>query len=291
MDGLRMFDLADRRQHSLSGRVDYALAESLDGSLALRVNDADYPSRYGRIGHERSGAATLDVNYQAGPKASLYGFYAYQASRMEQRGVQPNACVLGYTYYFYSDGRMLSTATGAPAPATPAGTTLVSTQNGTAGDWAGVCGTASPSSPLFPDSRAWDVESNDRNHSLGFGVRYDFGRARLDANFTRVIARTRIGYAYNAAALGMTPAQAALAGSGPSDLTFAQNVLNANILVPINARFTLRALVRYEMGKVRDWHYDGIADTPTPVNNALYLNAGPQDYRATILGLFLHVRL
>ena len=135
------------------------------------------------------------------------------------------------------------------------------------------------------------MESNDRGNTLGVGLRYDFGRARLDANFTRALGRTRIGYAYNAAALGITTAQAALAGSGPSDITFAQNILNANLLIPINARLTLRALVRYETGKIRDWHYDGVGDAPMPVNNALYLDAGPQDYRATVLGLFLHVRL
>jgi hypothetical protein len=291
MDQFRMFDLADRRQQVLAGRIDYAIAPSLDGALSVKLKDADYPSEYGRVGHERSGSATLDLNYVVGPAASVYGFYAYQNARMAQRGVQANACVLGYTYYFYSDGRMLATAAGAAAPTPPAGTTLVATQNVNAANWASVCGTASATNPLFPDAREWDVRSNDRNNTLGFGVRYDFGRARLDANFTRALGRTRIDYAYNAAALGITPSQAALAGSGPSDLVFAQNILNANLLVPINARFMVRALLRYEAGKVRDWHYDGVADTAMPVNNALYLDAGPQDYRTTVFGLFLHIRL
>jgi hypothetical protein len=291
VSSFRAFDLADRRQHVVSGRVDYGFTPSIDGAMALRLKDADYPSQYGRTGHERSGSATFDVNYQAGPRGSLYAFYAFQASRMAQRGVQANACSLGTTYYFYSDGRFLTTAAGAPAPATPAGTTLLATQGVTGANWNAACGTASATNPLFPDSRAWDVDSRDRGNTLGFGVRYDFGRAKLDASFTRALGRTRIEYSYNAAALGITPAQEAIAGSGPSDLVFAQNVLSATVLVPINPRFTLRGLVRYETGRVRDWHYDGVAETPMPANNALYLDAGPQDYRATVLGVFLHVRL
>jgi hypothetical protein len=290
-DTFRSFDLADRRQQLLTGRLDYEISQNLDGAISLRLKDADYPSEYGRTGHERSGSATFDVNYQAGPAASFYAFYAYQNASMAQRGVQANACQLNYAYYFYSDGRVLSTLAGAAAPATPAGTTLVGTQTVSAGNWASACGVASGTNPLFPDSRAWDVESRDVNNTLGLGIRYDFSRARVDANFTRVLGRTRIDYAYNAAALGVTPAQAAIAGTGPQDLVFAQNVLNASVLVPINARVAIRGLVRYEMGKVRDWHYDGVAQLPMPANNALYLDAGPQDYRTTAVGLFVHVRL
>ena len=61
--------------------------------------------------------------------------------------------------------------------------------------------------------------------------------------------------------------------------------------MPINERMVMRLVVRYESGKVRDWHYDGVAANPMPANNGVYLDAGPQDYRATAVGLFFHVRL
>ena len=94
---------------------------------------------------------------------------------------------MGQTYYFYSNGRVLAPATiGGPAPATPAGATLLSTQTVNSANWQSVCGAASATSPLFPDSRAWEVTSKDRNNTLGMGLRYDFGRAKLDANFTLV---------------------------------------------------------------------------------------------------------
>jgi predicted porin len=287
----RSFDLADRKQNILNGRVDYAVTQDLDGAMTLQLKDADYPSDLGRVGHQRTGSANFDLSYRAGSNAVVYGYYSFQSAQMEQKGVQPNSCNVGSTYYFYSDGRIATAAAGAAAPATPAGTTLVATQNVVAANWSDVCGFASPTSPLFPDSRGWDVSSKDRNQVLGFGLRYDFGKAKLDADFTRSLGRTRIGYTYNAAALGMSPLQASLAGSGLSDLGIAQSVFNANLLMPLTPDVAMRFLVRYESGRIRDWHYDGVLANPMPANNALYLDAGPADYRTTVVGVMFHVRM
>ena len=287
----RSFDLADRRQDVLSGRIDYALRQDADIALTVRHRDADYPAEYGRTGAERSSAVVLDLTYEAGPAAVLYGFYSHQSGRMRQKGLQPNACALGYTYYFYSNGRVLSTLTGAAAPNAPAGTTLVASRDVTAGNWNALCGVAAATSPLYPESRAWDVDSRERNHALGFGLRYDFGKVRLDTSFSRALSRTRIGYAFNPDALGIGDEAAALAGGGLADLVFAQNVLDASLQVPIDRRFAVRLLVRHERGRVRDWHHDGVADNPMPANNALYLDGGPRDWRATLIGIFFQARL
>ncbi len=126
---------------------------------------------------------------------------------------------------------------------------------------------------------------------VGFGLKHDFPRASLDASYTRALGRTRIGYSYDATALGLSATQVALAGNGLADLTFAQNVLDASLVVPLRANLLLRLMVRHESGRIRDWHYDGVASNPMPAANALYLDAGPQDYRATLLGLMFHVRL
>ena len=239
----------------------------------------------------KSSSLTFDLSYQAGSNAVIYGYYAFQSAAMRQRGVQPNSCIFGSTYYFYADGRVLNAAIGAAPPATPAGTTLAATRNVGSGNWSEACGSASATSPLFPESRGWDVSSKDRNDAIGFGGKYDFGRVQLDASFTRMLARTRIGYSYNAAALGLSAAQVALAGAGPSDLSFAQNVLNANLLLPVNRNMLVRLLVRHESGRIRDWHYDGVAVNPMPANNAAYLDGGPRDYRATLVGILLQMRM
>ena len=53
----------------------------------------------------------------------------------------------------------------------------------------------------------------------------------------------------------------------------------------------MRFLVRHETGRIRDWHYDGIADNPMPTATSAYLDSGPRDYRATLFGLFFLIRL
>ena len=287
----RSFDLADRAQDTLNARWNHAFADTLDGALTFQHRDAEYPASYGRSGHQRSTSATLDLTWQAGASGEMYAFYSHQRATGRQAGVQPNACQTNYTYYFFSNGRVLSTLRGAPAPATPEGATLLARQDVTASNWREACGEASPTSPLFPASRTWSTQSRDRHDVLGVGVKYDLGRARLDASFTRSLGRTRIGYAYDAAALGMDELQASLAGDGFSDLVFAQNVLEASLAVPIGANFSIRMLARRESGRVRDWHYDGVAENPMPTSTSLYLDAGPRDYRATVLGVFLQVRL
>jgi hypothetical protein len=287
----RSFDLADRKQNILNGRVNYSFLPTLDGAMTLQLKDAEFPSPYGRTGHQASNSLTFDLSYQAGSTAVVYGFATYQTGKMQQRGVQSNTCILGHTYYFYSNGVVQDVVTGAAAPPTPAGTSLVTTQNIVDGNWSDVCSVASATSPQFPESRAWDVASKDRNSVIGVGFKYDFGKAKLEGDFSRTLGRTQIGYTYNPAALGMTAVQTALAGSGFSDLTFAQSVFNASVLVPLKKDLSLRVLVRYESGRIRDWHYDGVAANPMPANNAAYLDAGPQDYRNTLVGILFQMRL
>ena len=290
IEQFRSFDLADRTQNIVNGRVDYSIVQNLDGAISFQVKDAMFPAEFGRTGRLRANSATLDVSYQSGSNAVMYGFYTRQWSNMGQRGVHPNGCVVGQTYYFFSDGRVANANTGATAPATPPGTTLVGTQPVTAGNWETACASDAATSPLFPESRAWEVNSHDDNDVLGLGIKYDFGRMKLDASFTRMLGRTRIGYKYNAAALGMTPLQEGLASRGLSDLTFSQNILTASLLAPIDRNIAVRLLFRQEIGKIRDWHYDGVTANPVPANNTAFLDGGPVDYRDTLVGIFFQVR-
>jgi Putative outer membrane beta-barrel porin, MtrB/PioB len=289
---LQKFDVADRDQNVLNARVNQLFRPGFEGGVTLQWKDAQYPAEVGRS-EQQQGSIALDFDYKAGPNLVMYGFYAYQAGRMEQRGVQSYACLMGQTYYFYSNGQVLAPATiGGPAPATPAGATLLSTQTVTSANWQSVCGAASSASPLFPDSRGWEVQSRDRNDTLGVGLRYDFGRAKLDANFTRTLTRTRIGYSYNPVALGMSAANEALAGDGFSDLTYSQNVLSLSLLVPIDKQMALRFFDRYESGGTDDWHYAGVAENPMPTSSSLYLDAGAQNrYSVNVIGILLQVKL
>lgn len=296
----RKFDLADRDQTTLNLRFNTALADELDLALAAQLREQKYPdSAYGRGGRQTQNSVNVDLNWQPVPTTNLFGFAAQQDARMTQTGIQQNACVLGSTYYLYSDGSVA--ATNVPTPAqVAAGVTVVGTAGPvTAANFQALCVTAGPLSPLYPTSRAWSATQTDRSTSIGLGARHDFGPLRLDASYTWTDGRSKLDYAYNAAAMGLVTSGApsatqlaslALIGSGLPAMKLRQEVLDANLLVPLNPKLTLRFLLRYEKGRISDWHYDGLAATPAPsTNQQLYLDAGPQDYRVTMFGAFMQI--
>lgn len=296
----RKFDLSDRDQTALNLRYNHALRGDLDLMFSLQAKEQKFPSaQYGRSGRQRQNTATIDLNWQPAPETSVYGYLARQESTLFQRNLQQNACVLGSTYYFYSDGSVSTLATPSPAQAA-AGITVVGTSGIVTGaNFASLCGGASDTSPLYPTSRTWTAKQDDRSDSLGIGVQHDFGRVRADLNASYTRGRTTLGYTYNAAALGVvtsgaaTPAQQAvlaLIGSGMPNLIYEQRNVDASFVVPVNKSTALRLLLRHEAGRVRDWHYDGVAANPTPsTNQQTYLDAGPQNYEVTGVGVFLQL--
>jgi len=287
MDTFQKFDLADRDAKSLNARVNWALGPNLDAGFQGIWRDQRYPaSEYGRNGANRVASANFDVNWQASAHFGLYGYYTWQDQKTHQRGLQANACVVGTTYYFFSNGAVNTTGVA------PAGTTLVGSTRvapGPAGLLA--CETPGPLSPLYPTSRSWEQIQYSKNHAAGIGLRYDFTKAKLDASYTYTRARTSTDYTYNADALGYTPAQVALIGTGTPEAQFSQGTLEANLSYPISKTMAVRLYYRYERGKIIDWHYDGVRDNPVPANNAVYLDTGPTSYRAGTVGLFLRLQL
>ena len=287
----RKYDLADRDQNILNARFNYALAPNLDLGASLQLKDLKYPaSQYGRNDHQRLDSANIDLNWQQSATFSLYSNYSYQAGSMHQAGLQPNACVIGTTYNFLNDG---SVQTGALSPGqTAAGLTVLASRSVLGSNFQSLCGSVSPTSPLYPTSRSWDIRHRDINHFASIGGNVNFPRARLDLNYTFSKAATSIKYGYNAAALGITPTQVALIGEGFPDLTFRKSTVESNLIVPFSNKVSLRLLYRYEVGKIRDWHYDGVAQNPTPnTNQQTFLDAGPQNYKVTAVGLFLMLSL
>lgn len=296
----RKFDLADRDTTVLNLRLNYALREDLDIAVALQNSDRKYPgSAYGRSGHERRSTASLDLNLQVSPDVSLAAYVSRQTSRMAQVGLQQNACVIGTTYYFYSDGSVAVTPTPTAAQAA-AGITVVGNSGAvTAANFQALCGTASATSPLYPTSRTWTADQKDTSTSAGFSIFRHFGAWSLDAQAQYTNGRTSLTYAYNAAALGLVTSGAptaaqlaalALIGNGMPDIRFEQVSLQASALVPFNKNVALRVLLRHERGRVRDWHYDGVDVNPSPAaNQQTYLDAGAQSYNASVIGAFVQV--
>ncbi|MGB5831303.1 MAG: MtrB/PioB family outer membrane beta-barrel protein [Thiohalocapsa sp.] len=263
--GFRKFDLADRDILSLDGRFNWIAAEALDVGIGLRYDDIEYPnSDWGRTDTQRLASVNLDVNWQPSANLGLWGYYGYQQGRIEQHGVAP-------TFSFRGGG------------------CVVGLGGATATNWPDYCSTVALDNTLFPSTLAWDVESNDRNNAFGAGLFYDFGPARLEFDYTYSNGVSQIDYDYNAVGQGFTPQQLALIGTGMPDLNTTRNILNLNLLVPINKTVAVRALYRYEQGTIDDWHYNGVSENPVPAANAVYLDAGLQDYHANVFGLLLQV--
>lgn len=296
----RKFDLADRDQSVLNLRFNHALRPDMDLAFATQLKSQDYShAAYGRTGRQTQHSANVDVNWQPSVETSAYASLAFQAGRMKQQGLQQNACVLGSTYYLYSDGSINAVGTLTPAQEA-AGITVVGNSGVVTGaNFLDLCGGASPTSPLYPTSRSFTTTQRDRSTSLAIGGAHDFGRLRADANYVISRGRTGIGYGFNPAALGLaasggaTPAQLTtlgLIGTRFPDLRYEQQVLDASLLVPLKAGVKLRLLLRHEIGEIRDWHYDGVAANPTPaVNQQTYLDSGPADYEVTAVGVFVQV--
>jgi len=250
------------------------------------LRDVSYPdSDYGRRSADQT-SVSLEVNYQPSAKFGVWGGYTWQTGDMTQRGLQANACAIGSTYYFFSNGAI--NTTGVP----PAGTTLIGSTPVTVTNFHDACGMTGPLSPLYPMSRTWDNEQQDDYHMANVGLRYDIKRLALDVSYTYVLGRTETDYRYNPGALGLTAAQVAMIGSGMPDLVMEVSTLDAGLEYRFNDTVSTRLFARYEFGRIRDWHYDGVAQNPVPANNAAYLDAGPDyTYDASLIGLFVRVQL
>ncbi len=281
-DALRKFDLADRDQNIVKARLNWTAIPALNAGLTLQYNGVRYPdSAYGRNGTNEQTSVSLNLDYEPEARWGIYGYYTWQNAKMNQAGLQENGCVMGTTYYFFSNGVVNTTGTA------PAGTTLVGTTQVTPGNWQQVCATPSALSPLYPTSRTWTTSQSSTNQAFAIGGHYEFPRARLDVNYTYVNGRTKTSYTYNADAYAFTPEELALIGGGFPDSVFIQSIVDAGLLVPITKAVAVRLYYHYENGRVSDWHYDGVQQNPVPASTAVYLDYGPQPYHASIAGVFL----
>ncbi len=288
----RKYDLADRDRLALDARLDLIARQNLDVGITGQYRDMDYPdSDLGRNDHQSLGSISLDVNWQPSAKFGVSGWWTLQESGLQQNGLQANNCTMGNWYFFYSDGFVGTAATNV-AP-TRRGTTVVNRVQVNKGNWQGVCETPDATSPLFPSGRGWLVETDDSNNAFGLNARYDLGFARLELDGTYIEGTTSIDYNYNQDALALTPTAVGLASTGMPDQNYNQQILNFNIVVPINKSVAIRALYRYEQGSIDDWHYDGVYINPVPtlagVAQSVYLDSGPQDYHTNTVGLLVQV--
>lgn len=81
------------------------------------------------------------------------------------------------------------------------------------------------------------------------------------------------------------------------DITIIQNIFDASLVVPYSRQVAVRLLYRYESGTIADWHYTGLNASPiaaatiTALPTAVVLDGGPQNFRASVFGILLQIRM
>ena len=240
---LRKYDVANRVQQIVNGRVNFLLAKDMDLAASGRYVDNDYGAQYGRLG-ERVYVFNLEWSWLPSPKASAYAHYGFERVRNRMALISDD----------------------------PAGLTT---------------GNPSAGGAVYPLSNLWDENSRDDAHIVGAGFRYAFNHAAvLESGYHWIYSpyRTRYSFASPGAIVGGAFASAT-AGNGMPDILFRQQALETSLRFALNRSTALRLFHRYERATFKDWHYDGL---PLVLANgdAVFLGAGPQSYRAHVIGLF-----
>lgn len=262
--GLRMYDLADRNQHTINVRLNTQLADTLDASLSALVKKADYPNAaYGRRMQDQS-SINLDLNYQPSSSRLIYALVGYQDGLADQAAIA-------------------STGTCNIGQVTALGTI-------TASNARDIC--AAPGGPIYPLNFAWTSKTRDRNFVVGFGVDQQLADMRLNADYTRSFGGSTLKYFYTPGG-AIAAATAPLAGNGMPDNETEQDVLDVGLTKPIGGHAAISLGYRYEFGDIEDWHYRGLSTTHVVTGaaanlpTAVILDSGPHDYRVHIARLTL----
>jgi len=265
----RKYDQADRDQQILNVRLNYLARDDLDLGATVQLKNVKYPDSFYGLEKDNQDSFSLDLNYQPSAAEQLYAYYSFQKAKKSMSmnsGVASavnTACTMAnlalYGYSACSDG--------------------IGNNGGR------------------PFTSAWTSDTDDRNDVLGLGFQKDLGRVKLGIDYTYSSSKTDISYRYGSTALSNVAATqlavAAFAGSALPSMTFVQHTLSLNVLVPIDRRTSVRLFDRYEVGRVKDWHYDNVITNAVAAydNSTLLLDSGPQHYHVNVIGVFLQYKL
>jgi hypothetical protein len=269
----RKYDQADRDQNILNARLNYLAREDLDLGATFQWKDVKYPNSFYGLEKDNLNSLTLDFNYQPSWSGNFYGFYSVQQGKKAMNlnsGIAsaPNtACTLAnlaiYGYAACSDG--------------------ISATNG-----------------ARPLTSAWTSNTDDRNDVFGFGMQSDIGRTKFGLDYTYSYSSTNIAYSYmntgGTAFNNVVANQNAIsliAGNALPSVTYVQQTLNLNLIIPIDKKLAIRLFDRFEFGKVKDWHYDNVITGAVAAydSGTLLLDAGPQNYHVNVIGLLFQYKL
>jgi hypothetical protein len=290
----RKYDQADRDQNIFNLRLNYQAREDLDLGLAVQMKDAKYPNSTYGLDSDKQDSISLEANYQPASGSNIYASYGYQRG---SKSMKLNSGVAGVT-------------------------TTCSLANVAVYGYAACSDTTTGLDGPRPLTSAWSMNTDDRNNVIGIGFQTKIGTMQFGIDYTYAASTTDIGYNFGsaafanstaaaataAAAAGATPATIAaataaaaatqnaaalLAGSALPSMTYVQQTLNLNLLIPISKKLSVRLYDRLEFGGVTDWHYDGVIHNAVTNYDlgATQLDSGPTGYRANVIGFFIQYQL
>jgi hypothetical protein len=267
----RKYDQADRDQKIFNARLNILASEDLDVGAVVQLKDIKYPDTFYGLEKDSQNSLTLDLNYQPSSGTSINTFYSFQ------RGNKAMTMNSGVAL-----APLVNTCTAANL-ATYGYSACSDNVNGVGG-----------SRPL---SDLWSQNTDDQSSVFGVGFQTAIGTMQFGADYTYMNSSTAVDYSFGSNAisgvLATQQAQAIIAGSALPSMTFVQQTLSINLLVPVSKKLSVRFFDRLEIGQVKDWHYDGVL-TGAVANydsGTLLLDAGAQNYRANVVGFFLQYKL
>ena len=267
----RKYDQADRDQNILNARLNVMARDDLDVGAVIQFKDIHYPDAFYGLEKDTQTALTLDFNYQPSSGTNFSAFFSHQQG---DKKMQMNSGV--------ALSPVVNTCTAA---------------NLTLYGYSACSDNVNGAGGTRPLSDAWTMSTDDRSDVLGLGMQTTLGTMRFGVDYTYSLSSTAINYSYGDTALsGVAATQAAaavIAGSALPNMTFAQQTLSLNLLIPVNKKISIRLFDRFEMGDVKDWHYDGVIQGAVANydSGTLLLDGGPQSYRANVVGVFVQIKL
>jgi hypothetical protein len=267
--GFRKYDQADRDQGIFNARLNYQAREDLDLGLVFQTKDIKYPSSQYGVDTDKQDSLSLEMNYQPASGSNISAFYSYQQAKKVMN---------------------MNSGVGVLAPLAVNACTLTATT--LYADWVKSCadGARTPAA-------TWTSETNDRNNVLGVGFQTKIRTLQFGVDYTYASSSTNISYGgFGIGALAVASqnaAQLAIAGTALPSMTFVNQTLSVNLLIPVSKKLSVRLYDRLEIGGVTDWHYDNVVHNAVTNYDlgATLLDSGPAGYRANVIGFFLQYQL
>jgi hypothetical protein len=139
----------------------------------------------------------------------------------------------------------------------------------------------------------WWLRDAQRDYYAGATITHTVRGVRFDAGWNFIYAKGNDGYAYAGAAALAYPDTAPNPGPGSGAFpatSYQLNSFSVGVTIPLTERLSARLFDYYEVGRVSDWHYAGFS-TSRVYDHRVYVDGGPTDYSANVVGMLLNIRV